>query len=425
MTSAFIERYYQYKAKFEQYLILTYSEDFLNLLEKYFYKLRDDIIGYIQNKIFSVNKYYFNHEYYNKIFYFNEQANNEILKIIDNINNYYNELNIDGDIKLKALNLSQEILKPYHEKLIKDFDNFYNRLYARTTDYHVKNDEKDFVYSYWRYLLKGWKNIYIYTPHHENINLVLKDLNRTDEYLLQETNIIFTNFISKFDKYLNNYTAYCQNLYSLLNQYVENKLKNNPEKDLLTKYYDIFNKMIQSDANEGLLRTINNQVNSIKENIDIDINIFSSNIKLLRERYYNLFYLPNYNNFLEYPEEIVYKINQFYNEAIFNLDNIKSIVNEIYDKRIKYIIKSTNIYINNFINKSINFIKVNINSSFIVDNFYLTKYEELDDLYNKCISKNNIDFLDEYNNSFFDEQNLSNKIKINLDYINDFILFFR
>ena len=37
LTSDFIERYYQYKSKFEQYLLLTFSEEFLNLLEKYFY----------------------------------------------------------------------------------------------------------------------------------------------------------------------------------------------------------------------------------------------------------------------------------------------------------------------------------------------------------------------------------------------------
>ena len=54
--------------------------------------------------------------------------------------------------------------------------------------------------------------------------------------------------------------------------------------------------MIQTDSNEGLLRNINNQVNRIKENIDIDINILSNNIKLLKEKYYNLFYLLNYNN---------------------------------------------------------------------------------------------------------------------------------
>ena len=43
LCSGFIQRFEKYKAKFEKYLLLTYSENFLNLLEKYFYKLRDDI----------------------------------------------------------------------------------------------------------------------------------------------------------------------------------------------------------------------------------------------------------------------------------------------------------------------------------------------------------------------------------------------
>ena len=420
LNSGFIERYYKYKAKFEEFVILTYSDNFLNLLEKYFYKLRDDILNHIKNKIFSVNKFYFNHEYYTKIFYFNEQANNEILKIIDNINNYYNELTIDGDIKLKALNLSQEILKPYHTKLINDLDKYYNKLYGRTTHYHVKDKKKDFAYSYWR-SLKGWKNIYLYTKHYKNINKVLTDLKKTDEYLLKETNIIFNNFISKFDNYLNNYTSICQNLYSSLNQYIENKLNNNPEKMLIENYNDIFNEMILNDSNKGLLKTINYQINNIKENIDIYLNKLSNNIKLLNEKYYNLFYLPNYDNFLEYPEEINYKINQFYNETIYNLDNIKSVVNFIYNKKIKYIIKSTNLYINNFIKNYIDYIKVNINSSFIFDKFYLTKYKELDALYNICISNNTIDELNNNEASNLDDESLNNKISLNLDYINDFI----
>ena len=38
---------------------------------------------------------------------------------------------------------------------------------------------------------------------------------------------------------------------------------------------------------------------------------------------------------MEYPEEIKYKINQFYDETVFNIDNIKLVVNSIYEKRIK------------------------------------------------------------------------------------------
>ena len=123
LCSGFISRFYEYESKFEQYLGLTYSEDFLNLLEKYFYKLRDDILVYVKKKIFSIKKYYFDIDLYKSEFYFHEQSDNEILKIIDNINNYYNEINLDGDIKLKAFSLSQEILTAYHKKKLKILKN--------------------------------------------------------------------------------------------------------------------------------------------------------------------------------------------------------------------------------------------------------------------------------------------------------------
>ena len=283
LTSAFIERYYKYQTKFEQYLYLTYSEDFLNLLEKYYYKIRDDILNHVKNKIFSINVYYFNHEYYNKTFYFNEQVNNEILKIINNINNFYTELNMEVDIKIKAINLTREILKLYHDKKMKELDSFYDYLYSRTTDYHIKNAGGDFCYSYWKYLFFGWKNIYIYTKHYNNINLVLENLNRTDEYLLNEANIIINNFISNFDKYLNNYVEYCKNLYSHLKDYVEDKINNSSIKILIDNYFNVYNNMVENNSDGGLLSKIDNKLNLIKDNIDICINKFSSNIQLLKE----------------------------------------------------------------------------------------------------------------------------------------------
>ena len=421
LTSQFIERYHKYKSKFEQYLLLTFSEDFLNLLEKYFYKLKNDILNYITKKIFSVNYYYFNHEYYNKTFYFNEQANNEILRIIDNINNYFNEINLNSGIKIKAVNLTQAILKPYHNQKIKQLDLYYDFLYAITTDYSMKSSEKDFVYSYWRYLLKGWKNVYLYTKHYKNINLVLKDLKKTDKYLSKETKNIYNKFISKFDKYLNNYISYCQNLFTHLYNFVENKINNSSIKTLIQNYYDIYTRIITNDSNNGLLTKIYNQEKEIKDNIIIYINNFSENIKLLREQYYNLYYLPSYEKFLEYPEEIIYKINQFYNEAEFNINNIKSVINIIHTNRIKYIIKSTNIVIKDFIKHHVNYIKTNINFTYIVDKYYLSKYAELDNLYNNCIKANS--YVINYNIPFLDNQNYDEEMSINKKYINDFVSF--
>ena len=422
LTSKFIERYHKYKAKFEQYLFLTFSDDFLNLLEKYFYKLKKDILNHILTKLFSVNVYYFNQEYYNKTFYFHEQINNEILKLIDNINNYYNEIKLDGDIKIKALNLAQDILKPYHEKKIKNLDKYYDRLYDRTTNYNTKDDHRDFVYSYWRFF-KGWKNNYIYTKHYKNIDKVLKDLKKTDKYLSKEINNIYNNFISKFDKYLNNYISYCQNLYTHLFQYVEDKINNSSIKSLTNKYFDIFSKLIENDSFNGLLSKIYHQEENIRNNFSIYLEHFSDNIKLLREQYYNSNYSPNYKNFLEYPEEIVYKIEQFYDEAKFNIDNIKSVINYIYKGRINYIIKSTNIFIDNFLKNNIDYIKININSSYIINKYYLKKCIELDELYNNCINKKNAFTLKDSDIYYLDKDNYDNEVIINTDYIKNFISF--
>ena len=150
-------------------------------------------------------------------------------------------------------------------------------------------------------------------------------------------------------------------------------------------------------------------------------NNFSENIKLLREQYYNLYYLPSYEKFLEYPEEIIYKINQFYNEAEFNINNIKSIINIIHTNRIKYIIKSTNIVIKDFIKHHVNYIKTNINVTYIVDKYYLSKYAELDNLYNNCIKANSYVIND--NIPFLDNQNYDEEMSINKKYINDFVSF--
>ena len=126
---------------------------------------------------------------------------------------------------------------------------------------------------------------------------------------------------------------------------------------------------------------------------------------------------------MEYPEEIVYKIEQFYNEAKFNIDNIKSVINNIYKSRINYIINSTNIFINNFLENHINYIKVNINSSYIVNKYYFSKYIELDNLYNNCINKINTYDTKDSELYYLNKDNYDNEISKNTDYIKNFISF--
>ena len=102
--NGFINRYNDYKAKFNELLSLIYKPDFSDLLKKYFFKLRDDIINFIEKKTNSLNKFYFNIKLYDQNFYFIESIRNEISQIIKNIDTYFNEIYFVREIQTKVIN---------------------------------------------------------------------------------------------------------------------------------------------------------------------------------------------------------------------------------------------------------------------------------------------------------------------------------
>ena len=430
ITSGFIQRKESYKSKFETFLYMTYSDQFLDLLEKYFYKLRDSILNHIKNKLISINKYYFDTDIYNNQFYFIEQTNNEILKFIDNINNYYNDLNLDGELKLKAFSIAESELTPYHNNKINEVDKYYEYLYSRTTHYHVRNTDSDFVSSYYRFF-KGWKNKYMDTAHKNNINLVILDLNKTNDYLLTKTDYIINNFINKFDIYLNNYYSLCQNLFNNLYKFVEGKINTYGNGDLLmSNYKNYFNSIINVDSNQGLLERLYNERYFIGEKINYYCDYLKNNTNLLKNEYFNNHYINDSDKFLEYPDEIIYKINQFLNEITYNFDYIQKNINHIYKNKVTNIIKSTNNYIENYIKNDYNYILSKINSDTIIEKYYLSKYEKLKTLFNEClnnyktISKANIynDYIllntDNYNTTI---KSIINDSKIFISYLESLI----
>ena len=99
-----------FKQKYNQFYFLIYSDKFLNIIEKYFYELRNDILNYAQDKILSINKYYFNKHLYDDIFYSIDQSNKEALNLIDNINNYFNEVNLNK-FKNKCFKFNRRYIK--------------------------------------------------------------------------------------------------------------------------------------------------------------------------------------------------------------------------------------------------------------------------------------------------------------------------
>ena len=379
ICSGLIKKIQMFKQKYDQFYFIISSEQFLNIIEKYFYELRNDILNYTQDKILSINKYYFNKEIYDNIFYLIEQSNKEVLNLIDNINNYFNELKLNNELKINALNLIEEILSPINKKNKDNIDQLYKYLYD-----HLKEscktkgcDNNDLYYEWWIMPIFGTDYELIDCPHTNNINLVKQNLIETDLFLKNQKNIILNNFKKKIENYLNHYHSYCQDLYNNLYQYVENKLNNKKEINNLLEYQDIFNIVIRNDINDGILQRLNNEKKFIDNNIYNYITSFENNIKLIENNYFNLNYSKDLKQFLEYPKEMIYKIKQFNEELLQNSDNIKNIIDLIFKKRINNIIKSTNNYINNNNKFNFEYIILNINSKSIFEEYFQDKYNKL------------------------------------------------
>ena len=149
---------------------MIYSSDIIDIFEKNFYNLRDEILNYVKKKISLINQYYFDNKLYSNLFYYISQVTNEILNLIDNINNYFSEIKFDGQIQSYILNIIQDTLPDYDDKLSKEFQKLYDLIYSISDK--IKDDGRDFCWSRWR-TFKGWKNYYLYTKHTNNIKKVI------------------------------------------------------------------------------------------------------------------------------------------------------------------------------------------------------------------------------------------------------------
>jgi len=422
-----LNRFIDYQQRLPNILEII-SQNFYNLLKKYIDKLKNDQSAFIKDYILSINSYYFNDDLYKDNFYLFEQVNNEILKLIEYYYNYFDEL-FFSNIIIKASELVEEIIFPYEEKRLTEFKNYYEQILGRTTkgNYEGRNNKYDF-YCYWGV---GFF-VYEYTDSAtQNIDYLINDLSKTENYLKNNCREILSNITNKYQYYINDYISKINILYSNLYNYIENKINTTQKIDiLLNQYILICNNIIKDDSNEGLLNIIINEINDTFENISFYMNNFNNNINLLKDDYYINYYLKNYSSFLEYPEEIIYKINEFLEELIYNCKNIKNIIEINFQDRIKNIVQSTNKYIYNFLKSHFEYIFTNINSNNIVSNYYLPLYSKLEETFNICInnlknSSNNLKIRDNLLKYFKgiekQNQNIMNNTKNLVFFLEDII----
>ena len=295
---------------------------------------------------------------------------NEILDYIQNINNYYNENVFNGKIEMNVLNLIQTILYEYDKELYNKFQKLYKYLYDISDK--IKSDDRDFCWSRWR-LFKGWKNTYLYTPHTNNIDKVVKDLNQTKIYVENYKNQIYDKFIHKFDNYLDSCIKISNNFYSNLYSFTENKINNNDNLNkLLNEYQNVFYGIINNNSYTNLINKIEKNEN-INDKIEIVLKEIRNGLEKIKDEYYDFYYLNNQSDFLEYPYEIIIKCNQIINELNDNSNYIKFTINSLYKEKIKNIIKETNYFIKEINNNNYKYISSHLNYSYNFMNYFDVK----------------------------------------------------
>jgi len=416
-----INKYGQYIEKFNNFLEKILSDELLNLIEKHLKNLNNKISQHVINKLLSINKFCFDIELYKHNFYLFKQTEIEILKLLENINTYFNEI-FYNDIKVKAFQLISDTLYPYYNTKIKEFDNYYNYLYKRISyttdsyeyDFKCQKDKDNY----------GWVKLYLWS-----IQYSFNNLNNFEDFLETNAQIISIKFINKFDGYLNSYSSYINTLYFDLYNNIQIKIKNNKKiGSILNEYQTTFINFIKSSSEFGLFYNIEIEIKSIEKGITNYLNKLKENTNLLEDLYFNLYYSKNNTKFLEFPEEIIYKIYQFQNELKSEVKNIKDVINFNYKNKLKYIYDSTFNYIYSYIKNNFIYIKSKINSNSIMNQYYISINQKLNTTFNNCINnlkntfdeiRNNIE-----ENSLLNNQNYNELVKKIINDLQDFISYF-
>jgi hypothetical protein len=127
------------------------------------------------------------------------------------------------------------------------------------------------------------------------------------------------------------------------------------------------------------------------------------------------------NKFLEYPEEIVYKINQLQEELIYNIKNTKNKIRKEYDNRINKFIKLTGLYINNYIKQDLNFILTKLNSFQTIKKYYIINSIVINLTFENCFNslEQNYNQLSEESAKFSIENNIFKYNKFNYKILED------
>ena len=148
------------------------------------------------------------------------------------------------------------------------------------------------------------------------------------------------DFTNGFSTYLNSYTEEVQTLFDDLYKYAEKKLNSSENlNELINQYLEILDNMTEIAENEIEFRGTNVEIfmkSVFDKTIDVESDFFEN------------YYLINISSYLEYPDEILYKISNLENALYSSSELVKKQINYIVNKKI-WRIREENYY---FISKT-------------------------------------------------------------------------
>ena len=392
LGNIFITTYNKYKAYFQEFAYGASSEEYMNFISKNFYNVTNFVLNHINKKLQSIKKYYLN-EANNNNFYILDLIQEEISKLSKNINNYFNEMTLETDIKQMILTITLNEIPAFNKEKEKQLDNLYNKIYKLTeeTKIYDKNCEiiqlekkkKRLWYTFWSsYKIKYYYYCRVSVSSRNNIKKIVKNLSLTKDDLIPKFHKLINNYINKFDIYLNNYVNCTQTLYDNLYKYTEEKINNSRNiQVLLNEYQNIINHILINNNKEKIAeKSLLNNINNITTKLE-------NNIFEINNNFYQDYYLNNSNLFLEYPDEIILKLNQSVNKLKSNNEMIKNKINLSLNKRLNNIISSTIIFINDINKFNLEYIIKKIKKENIFNKYFIHKTNLLNHFFN---SSNNL-----------------------------------
>ena len=383
---------------------LILGEDLRKIIVQNFISVKDDILSFINNKLLSIKQYYLNEGDYSYYFNFISRGINEIKNKVDIINNYFNEEYFEMNIEI------------YYLEKISDLSNYESKLESSLSDIvkdvqnaavGISEDELSDDYCVQQFLIVFIDLICFDVDHNDNINKIIDNLKSTKEYTSNYKKKIVNNFINEFSKFLDNYVGISQKLYNNLYNYTEKKINDNGNINILLNEY---NKIIYDIIdNNYIFRFYNNENKSVNFNIELSLEKVNKELEKINNDFYDLFYLKNKTDYLQFPYEIIIKCKQIINELDHNSNLTKLVINYIYKEKIKNQMEESYNFINDINNNNFKYIILHSNFSNIFKNYSFYKKLYLN---NNFIEHENVlhDLINEVNNNFESYTNILNNL---------------